>query len=127
MGAEVKCVCSCTAPHVSVINPRDRLRHCSKNNSAFSGSASMSSLSPLLRALARCHKVLGCGAYGTSNMHFSTGRNTVRGGLEETADSNIQRNTREEESQEELNKERTDKRQNLIGEKRQEDNKGQEK
>jgi hypothetical protein len=60
-------------------------------------------------------------------MHFSTGRNTVRGGLEETADGDIQRNTGEEESQEELNKERTDKRQNLIGEKRQEDNKGREK
>jgi hypothetical protein len=43
-------------------------------------------------------------------MHFSTGRNTMRGGLEETADGNIQRDTGEEESQEELNKERTDKR-----------------
>jgi hypothetical protein len=42
-------------------------------------------------------------------MHLSTGRNTVRGGLEETADSNIQRDTREEENQEELNKEGTDR------------------
>jgi hypothetical protein len=33
----------------------------------------------------------------------------VRDGLEETADGNIQRNTSEEESQEELNKERMDK------------------
>lgn len=107
--AEVKCVCSCTAQIVSVINPRDRLCHYSKHNSAFSGGASMSSLSPLLRALAGCHKVLGCGSYGTSNIRFSTGRNTVRGGLEETADGNIQRETREEESQEKLNKDRMDK------------------
>ena len=69
--AEVKCVCSCTAPLVSVINPRDRLRQSSKNNSAFSGSASMSSLSPLLGVLAQCHKVLGCGSYGTSGMHLA--------------------------------------------------------
>ena len=63
---EVNCVYSCSANLVvSVNNPRDRLRHCSKNNSAFSGSASMSSLSRLFRALARCHKVFGCGSYGT--------------------------------------------------------------
>jgi len=73
--AEVKYVCSCTTPLVvSVNNPRDRLRHCSKNNSAFSGNASVSSLSPLLRALARCHKVFGCGSYGTSNMQFCGAR-----------------------------------------------------
>jgi hypothetical protein len=106
--AEVKCVRSCTAPLVSVINPRDRLRHYSKNNSAFSGPTSMSSLSPLLGALARCHKVLGCGSYGTSNVHFSTGRNTLRGGLEKTADGHIQRDTREKGNPEELNKHRTD-------------------
>ena len=82
--AEFKCVRSCNVPLVNVINPRDRLRHGSKNNSAFSGSESMSSLSPLLRALARCHKVLGCGSYGTSNKHFGKGRNTVRVGLEDS-------------------------------------------
>lgn len=105
-------MCSCTVPLVlvaSVNNPRDRLRHCRKNNSAFSGSASMSSHSPLFRALARCHKVFGCGSYGTSNMQFCTGRNTVRGGLGETADGNIQRDTGQEENHEEPNKESADK------------------
>jgi len=42
-------------------------------------------------------------------MQFCTGRNTVRGGLGETADGNIQRDTGQEENREEPNKESADK------------------